>query len=132
MGRKNNDNRLKNELRMTSITKHFILHKPEARKAIKEQLNFFADLYGVKINRVFIRNQRSRWGSCSKLGNLNFNYKVALLPKELMNYVIVHEVCHLIEFNHSKNFWNQVGKTVPNYKELRKKLRAINLTALIV
>ena len=72
-----------------------------------------------RVNRVSIKNTKSRWGSCSKKGNLNFNYKIALLSQELADYVIVHELCHLGEFNHSKKFWKLVSLTIPNYKESR-------------
>jgi len=107
--------------------KHYLRNKKIARKIIMECLDFFVRLYGVKYKKVSIRNQKTRWGSCSKSRNLNFNYKVALLPKDLRNYVVVHELCHLIEFNHSKKFWVEVGRTIPNYKEIRKKIRSVSL-----
>ena len=96
--------------------RHYLQNKLKAKEIILESLIFFAALYGVKYKKVAIRNQRTRWGSCSKSGNLNFNYKVAFLPKLQRDYVIVHEICHLIEFNHSKRFWAQVERTIPNYK----------------
>lgn len=74
-----------------------------------------------RVNRIAIKNTRSRWGSCSKRGDLNLNYKIALLPAQLADYIIVHELCHLGEFNHSKKFWNLVSLAIPNYKELRYK-----------
>ncbi len=80
--------------------------------------------YGFKIGKVTIRNQKSRWGSCSARGNLNFNFKIALLPKELSDYIIVHELCHLSQMNHSPKFWNLVAKVIPNYQELKKRLKA--------
>ena len=107
--------------------KHYLQNKNAARKIILESLDFFARLYGVKYRKVAIRNQRSKWGSCSKARNLNFNYKVALLPKDQRDYVIVHELCHLIEFNHSKRFWAEVERTIPNYRELRKKVKSVDL-----
>lgn len=103
--------------------KHYLQNKSEARKIILQTLIFFADLYGVKYKKVAVKNQKTRWGSCSKSGNLNFNYKIAFLPKEQRDYILVHEVCHLIEFNHSKRFWAEVEKTIPNYKEIRKKIK---------
>ena len=107
--------------------KHYLQNKNAARKIILESLDFFARLYGVRYRKVAIRNQRSKWGSCSKARNLNFNYKVALLPKDQRDYVIVHELCHLIEFNHSKRFWAEVERTIPNYRELRKKVKSVDL-----
>ena len=107
--------------------KHYLLNKKAARKIILESLDFFANLYDIKYRKVAIRNQRTKWGSCSKSGNLNFNYKVAFLPKDQRDYVIVHEICHIIEFNHSKRFWAEVGRTVPNYKEIRKKVKSATL-----
>lgn len=90
------------------------------RKA--EELNKY---YGLSYNKISIRNSRSRWGSCSEKKNLNFNYKIIFLPEDLLNYIIVHELCHLREMNHSKRFWNLVEKTVPDYKEARKKMRKL-------
>lgn len=107
--------------------KHYLQNKIAARKIILGTLDFFTKLYGVKYRRVAIRNQRTRWGSCSKSGNLNFNYKVAYLPKDQRDYVIVHEICHLTEFNHSKRFWAEVERTIPNYREIRKKVRSATL-----
>ncbi|GIW69904.1 MAG: hypothetical protein KatS3mg101_0651 [Patescibacteria group bacterium] len=105
------------------MTKHYKQNKKRANLIITKLARHFAALYNVKINRISIRNQKTRWGSCSKSGNLNFNYKLIFLPQELRNYVIIHEICHLLEFNHSKKFWAQVEILVPNYKEVRKVLR---------
>lgn len=105
------------------MTKHYQLHKKEAEKVIKDGVHFFAKLYGVPVKRIAIRNQRTRWGSCSKMGNLNFNYKIIFLPADLRNMVIVHEICHLLEFNHSPKFWAHVARVFPNYRELTRELR---------
>jgi predicted metal-dependent hydrolase len=67
--------------------------------------------------------QKSRWGSCSRKKNLNFNYKLIQLPLELADYIVVHELCHLQEFNHGQGFWNLVGETIPDYKARRDELR---------
>lgn len=88
------------------------------------RLAHFNEAYGFALGRVAIKNHKSRWGSCSKKGNLNFNYKIALLPPELADYVIVHELCHLGEFNHSPRFWALVARTVPDHRALRARLRA--------
>ena len=107
--------------------KHYLQNKEIARDIILESLKYFCDFYGVKYCKLAIRNQKTKWGSCSKSGNLNFNYIVAFLPKEQRDYIIAHEVCHLTEFNHKKRFWDVVGKTVPNYKSIRKEIKSIRI-----
>ena len=79
------------------------------------------------INDVCVRKQKTRWGSCSQKGNLNFNYKILFLPKKLQDYIVVHELCHLKEFNHSQNFWKLVGSILPEYKDLRADLKKYSL-----
>jgi predicted metal-dependent hydrolase len=101
----------------------YLKHKEAARIVINERLAYFAPLCGVTYKRVSIRNQKRRWGSCSSLGNLNFSYRVAALPPELRDYVIVHELCHLRELNHSKAFWALVEEVLPDYKERDLALR---------
>jgi hypothetical protein len=101
----------------------FLEYKEQARALVSERLAHFNRQYQFPIKRVSIRNQRSRWGSCSKKGNLNFNYRVVLLPLEVADYIVVHELCHLGEFNHSKKFWELVAKTIPDHKQIRKELR---------
>lgn len=107
--------------------KAFEKYKTEALTFVKEKLPSCNAHYSFVWNIVSIRNQKTRWGSCSKKGNLNFSYKLILLPVELAEYIIVHELCHLKEFNHGKQFWNLVAKTYPDHKELRKKLQKYNL-----
>jgi predicted metal-dependent hydrolase len=103
--------------------KHFHTHKQSASELVHARLAHFNRAYNFSFKRVFIRNQRTRWASCSKRGNLSFNYKIALLPPELADYIIVHELCHLIEFNHSPNFWALVAKTIPDHRVHRRSLR---------
>jgi predicted metal-dependent hydrolase len=105
----------------------YLLHKEAARVLAKERLAFWNAHYGFRIGKVAIRNQRSRWGSCSKKGNLNFNYRIAFLPAHLSDYIIVHELCHLREFNHSMRFWDLVAKAVPDWKTCRAELRKIRI-----
>lgn len=97
------------------------------RPIILAKLMQFNEYYDFVYHRVSIRNQRSRWGSCSSDGNLNFNCKLLCLSNELQDYVIVHELCHLGEMNHSKDFWYLVAQTIPNYKELRHQLKNVAL-----
>ena len=94
-----------------------------ARALAHARLSHFNQYYGFSYSRVFIRNQKTRWGACSAKGNLGFNYRIAFLPPELADYVIVHELCHLGQFNHSRAFWELVEQQIPNHKELRHELR---------
>ncbi len=109
----------KKRTRTTSARRDYILHKERARVLVHERITFWAPRVGVSPNRIAIRDQRSRWGSCSTKGNLNFNYRLVFLPIELVDYVIVHELCHLHEFNHSERFWGRVEQFLPDYS-LRK------------
>jgi predicted metal-dependent hydrolase len=106
-------------------SKNYLKYKESARGIAISRLEYFNTFYGFKYNRIAIRDQKTRWGSCSKKGNLNFNYKIALIPEKARDYIIVHELCHLGEFNHSRNFWNLVKKTVPDYLEIRRALKKI-------
>ena len=78
---------------------------------------------GVRIGRITIRNQRTRWGSCTSKGNLNFNCLLMLCPESVREYVIVHELCHRLEMNHSPRFWAEVEKQLPDYRQQRKWLK---------
>lgn len=91
--------------------------KEKARTLVLDRLAFFNKYYNLQYNKVAIRAQSTRWGSCSANKNLNFNYKVALLPPSLLDYIVVHELCHLRQFNHSKAFWGLVSETIPDFKE---------------
>ena len=103
--------------------KAFATHKSQALEIAKERIEHFNRLYNFSFKNINIRNQKTRWGSCSRRGNLSFNYKIVLLEQHQRDYIIVHELCHLREFNHSPKFWALVAQTVPNYKEIRKGLK---------
>ena len=94
-----------------------------AVRVIPERVRYYAPMIGVTYGRITIRNQRTRWGSCSSIGNLNFNCLLMLTPVEIQDYVIVHELCHRIEMNHSKRFWQLVESAMPDYKARRKWLK---------
>ena len=105
------------------VNKNYLENKSKALEIVKNRIEYFNTFYNYKWNRIVIRNQKTRWGSCSRRGNLNFNYKIALLPQKSSDYIIVHELCHLGEFNHSQKFWDLVAKTIPDYKGIRRDLR---------
>ena len=98
-------------------------HKETARAHILGRLQFFQGQYTLFPESVSIRNQKTRFGSCSARGQLSFNYQLLFLPVELCDYVIVHELCHLKELNHSSRFWELVGQTFPDYRRLRQELQ---------
>ncbi len=89
------------------------------------RMEYFNQFYGFEWKKITIRNQKRRWGSCSRAGNISLKYKIALLPAHLADYVIVHELCHLGEFNHSKAFWNLVARTIPDHLKRRQEMRRI-------
>ena len=95
----------------------------QAKKIFPERTAYFAERMGVTYNRSTIREQKTRWGSCSSAGNLNFNWKLVLMPSELLDYVVVHELAHRKEMNHSPRFWAVVEKELPDYHERREKLK---------
>lgn len=101
----------------------YMSHKIRAYELAVSRLEYFNTFYNFKYKNITIKNTVTRWGSCSRQGNLNFNYRITTLPSDLSDYIIVHELCHLGEFNHSKNFWSLVARTIPNYKLLRAELK---------
>ena len=97
-----------------------------ARKAltvIPDRVRHFAPIVGVSYGRITIRNQRSRWGSCSGKSNLNFNCLLMLTPDHVVDYVVGHELCHRLEMNHSQKFWAQVERVLPDYQKSREWLK---------
>lgn len=114
--------RIIRRVRRKKPTKHYSRHKETARAFVHAHVALYAKEYGFKYNRIAIRNSRRSWGSCSELGNLNFHYRIIFLPQELAEYLIVHELCHLRELNHSPQFWAHVEEIIPNYKKYRKSL----------
>ena len=95
----------------------------QALKIIPTRVEYFARIIGVTYGNITIRNQKTRWGSCSSKGNLNFNCLLMLAPPKVLDYVVVHELCHRKQMNHSKAFWTEVEKVFPDYKESIKWLK---------
>jgi predicted metal-dependent hydrolase len=90
-----------------------------ASETIPPRVSYYANLMGISYGRITIRAQKSRWGSCSAKGNLNFNCLLMLTPPEVQNYVIVHELCHRKQMNHSPAFWREVEQIMPEYRRHR-------------
>ncbi len=95
----------------------------QARSVLTERTTYWADVLGVRPQRVFIREQKSRWGSCSSRGNLSYNWRAVMAPPAVVDYLVIHELCHLKAPNHSAVFWGLVGEADPLFKEHRKWLR---------
>ncbi len=88
----------------------------QARQIIPKRVKYFAEKLHITYGRITIKNQKTLWGSCSDRGNLNFNCLLMLAPPKVLDYVIVHELCHRRQMNHSKQFWHEVEKALPDYK----------------
>lgn len=99
------------------------LYKQDASDIALERCLYFNKFYNFKIKSIKIRNQKTRWGSCSSSGELSFNYKIFFLPPDLRDYIIVHELAHLKEMNHSQNFWDLVALQIPDYKQRMRDIR---------
>ncbi|MGE5405414.1 MAG: M48 family metallopeptidase [Candidatus Saccharibacteria bacterium] len=98
--------------------------KSYAKTIIKQRMDQIKGIFGCDYNDVAVRDQKTRWGSCSPKKNLSFNWRLLLMPPEIMDYVIIHELCHIIELSHSKEFWRLVESVLPDFNEKRKWLRS--------
>ena len=100
----------------------------KAREIFPQRVEYYARMMGVSYGRITIREQKTRWGSCSGKGNLNFNWKLTLMPPEVLDYVVVHELAHRREMNHSRDFWKIVEQVLPDYQERRKRLKELSVS----
>lgn len=99
----------------------------KARALAKAKLEYWNQIYKFKYNRVAIKTHKGRWGSCSRLKNLNFNYKIIFLPEALVDYIVIHELCHLAEMNHGAAFWRLVAQAMPDWGLKRRQLKQFAL-----
>ncbi|MFW5888439.1 MAG: M48 family metallopeptidase [Patescibacteria group bacterium] len=101
----------------------YLNNKESARYFLAKKLEYFNRYYNFQYKKVYVKDQKSRWGSCSSNRNLNFSYKIIFLPEHLADYIVVHELCHLKELNHSPRFWELVERSIPDHRQRRKELR---------
>lgn len=106
-------------------------YKKRAREFINQRVLMYANLAGIKFNKIRITSAKKRWGSCSRENNLSFSYRLIMAPLPVVDYVVVHELCHIVEHNHSKAFWGKVKVILPEYKEAREWLKEKGQTLVI-
>lgn len=112
--------RLGKTVRIGGGRREYKKYREQARLLVLSKVEQVNKIYNFSFEKIFIKNHKTRWGSCSKKKNLNFNYKIIFLPEKLTEYIVAHELCHLREFNHSQKFWNLVAQTVPDYRDVVK------------
>lgn len=108
------------ECKRTLIEKWY---RKQAAELLAQKAYKFAERLGVHYEGISVKDQKSRWGSCSSKGNLNFNFRILMAPEKVCDYVIWHELCHLVYMNHSKEFWNLVASYCPEYRTCKQWLR---------
>ncbi|MBO0562170.1 M48 family peptidase, partial [Clostridium botulinum] len=98
-------------------------YKEQAINVLKERTDYYSNILKVAPKNIVIKNQKTLWGSCSSKGNINYNYKIVMAPLEILDYIVVHELCHLVHMNHSKDFWDLVEIVIPDWKKRRNWLK---------
>lgn len=98
-------------------------YRDSARSIFTDRVKYYHTFTGGNYTSITIRDQKTRWGSCSSRGTLSFNYRLIFAPQKVLDYVVVHELCHLTHMNHSKDFWNMVEQVMPDYKTYKNWLR---------
>lgn len=106
-------------------------YKKQAKKVFKEKLDSYAKLLSVQYNQLVIKEQKTKWGSCSKKGNINLNWRVILAPNQVIDYIIIHELAHLRYMNHSKDFWHLISSYLSDYKRWKMWLEENGETLLV-
>ncbi len=107
--------------KIKSVLKKWYISK--ARELLAERIRIYSPLIGLSPKKLAVKEQKTRWGSCSSKGNINLNWKLVMSPLPVADYVVIHELCHLKEMNHSKKFWGIVEAIMPDYKVYRKWLK---------
>lgn len=109
----------------SEVQRHFLesKYRRAAQEYVPRRVAFYQTLVGGAYKKIVIREQKTRWGSCSGRGTLSFNWRLMLAPPKVLDYVVVHELCHLLHMNHSKDFWNAVERVMPDYREYRNWLK---------
>ena len=100
--------------------------KQNAKEIIEERVAYFSGRLQLSYAKISVMNNKTRWGTCSKKGEITLNWRTVMLAPHLLDYIVVHEFCHLLEFNHSRAFWGLVESILPNWRELRKQLKRVN------
>ena len=113
-------------------SKEEALYKMKAKEYLQLKCQLFSRIMGIQYGTIKINGARTRWGSCNSKGDINFSYRLIFAPEDLIDYVVVHELAHIKEMNHSANFWAIVEETMPDYKERRKRLRDFQYSLEIV
>lgn len=122
---------LNKKQKLTLGSDGYELYKDKALEMVTERLSILNNKhYRLKFNKLTIKSQKTRWGSCSKKRNLNFNYKILFLPPKIRDYIMIHELCHLKELNHSNRFWRLVAKSIPDYSKVigELKIKGLNIS----
>ena len=105
-------------------------YKKYAKIHLEEKTKKFSETMNVNPKSIVIKNYKSRWGSCSSKGELSFNWRIILTPQWIVDYIVVHELCHLLEFNHSPKYWSHVKRYIPNWKDCRNWLKENNVLSV--
>lgn len=117
---------IKSKLDKQNIIKHVTQwYRKQALETVTERMEFWCKQLNVRFNKLFITNTKSRWGSCNSKNDIRINWRVMMTPMSLVDYVIVHELCHVVHKNHSARFWNLVSSVMPDHKQRRKELRKL-------
>jgi predicted metal-dependent hydrolase len=113
----NNNKYIRDDIIRENIIKCYRL---EAKRILEQRTSYYSKIINVNIKKITIKDQKTIWGSCSSRGNINYNYRLVMAPISIIDYVVVHELCHLIHMNHSKDYWKTVESILPDYEERRQ------------